>query len=91
MLAGCCAAESDFHELPVLLAQMPIESEGWKVVNLGANTPLFSVKETMARYNPPRVSGVAQRCGTLSRQACAWRRGVRRNPRAPKVPRRPAR
>lgn len=55
MLAICCAVENDFHELPVLLAQMLVESGGWKVVNLGANTPLFSLRETMARYGPQLV------------------------------------
>lgn len=54
-LAVCCAVENDFHELPVLLAQMLVESEGWRVVNLGANTPLFSLNETMTRYRPQLV------------------------------------
>jgi len=55
MLAICCAVENDYHELPVLLAQMLVESEGGRVVNLGANTPLFSLKETMTRYTPQLV------------------------------------
>lgn len=55
MFAVCCAVENDFHELPVLLAQMIVESEGWKVINLGANTPLFSLKETMTRYAPQLI------------------------------------
>lgn len=55
LLAVCCAVEDDFHELPVLLAQTLIESEGWKVVSLGANTPFFTLQETMTRYAPQLV------------------------------------
>lgn len=55
LVAICCAVENDFHELPVLLAQMLVESQGWKVVNLGANTPFFSLEETMTSYAPQLV------------------------------------
>jgi MerR family transcriptional regulator, light-induced transcriptional regulator len=54
-LAICCAFEGDFHELPAHLAQMTFESEGWEVMNFGANTPLFSLAEEVARHTPEIV------------------------------------
>lgn len=51
-LAMCCAIEGDFHELSTHLAQMIFESEGWEVLNFGANTPLFSFAEEVLHHSP---------------------------------------
>ncbi len=51
-LAVCCAFEGDFHELPTHLAQLTFESEGWEVLNFGANTPLFSLATEVLVHKP---------------------------------------
>ncbi len=51
-LVMCCALEGDFHELPTHLAQITFENEGWEVMNFGANTPLYSLAEEIARHIP---------------------------------------
>src|SRR6185295_4345518 len=45
LTAICCGIEGDLHELPVHLAQMMIETEGWDTLNLGRNTPLFALRD----------------------------------------------
>jgi methanogenic corrinoid protein MtbC1 len=50
-----CGIEGDLHELPVHLAEMVLESEGWSVINLGPNTPLFSLREMVAQKRPHLV------------------------------------
>ena len=54
-LAICCALENEHHELPTHLAQITIENEGWEVLNFGANTPLYSLKEEMLKRLPDMV------------------------------------
>lgn len=54
-LAVCCALESDFHELPTLLAQITIENEGWEVLNFGANTPLYCLIEETSKHLPDMI------------------------------------
>lgn len=54
-LVICCAFEGDFHELPTYLAQMTFESEGWEVMNFGANTPLFSLTEEIEHHSPDMI------------------------------------
>ena len=54
-LAMCCALEGDFHELPTHLAQITLESEGWEVMNFGANTPLHSLLEEVLQRLPKIV------------------------------------
>ncbi len=51
-LAICCAMEGDFHELPMLLAQIAIENEGFEVINFGAATPLYSLSDEIIKYSP---------------------------------------
>jgi excisionase family DNA binding protein len=51
-LAVCCSVEDDFHELPVHLARIIFESEGWRVVGLGANTPFFALEDAVRRHQP---------------------------------------
>ena len=54
-LAVCCAMEGDFHELPVHLAQITIENEGWEVLNFGANTPLKCLAKEISQHSPKMV------------------------------------
>ncbi len=54
LLAICCSVEADFHELPVQCTQMLLESTGWRVLNLGPNTPFFSLSE-VTMQNAPRL------------------------------------
>ena len=51
-LAVCCALENEFHELPTHLAQITLESEGWEVINFGANTPLYCLTDEVIKHNP---------------------------------------
>jgi MerR family transcriptional regulator, light-induced transcriptional regulator len=53
--AFCATFEGDLHELPSYLAQVTIENEGWEVMNFGANTPFFSLKEEILQYSPQAV------------------------------------
>lgn len=53
--AICCALENEHHELPTLLAQITLENEGWEVLNFGANTPLYSLKEEMLKHLPELI------------------------------------
>jgi methanogenic corrinoid protein MtbC1 len=55
LVAICCGMEGDFHDLPVQLSQVLLESEGWQAVNLGANTPFFALTEAMLRHGPALV------------------------------------
>jgi excisionase family DNA binding protein len=53
--AVCCAAEGEQHDVAALCLQVVLESEGWRVANLGANTPFFSLAETVERQRPQLV------------------------------------
>jgi excisionase family DNA binding protein len=54
-LAFCCAVEGDLHEIPTHLAQMILESEGWEVLNFGANTPLYCFTDEILYHTPETV------------------------------------
>jgi len=53
--AVCCGIEGDLHELPIHLAEIIFESEGWDISNLGPNTPLFTLRDMVARKKPDLV------------------------------------
>ena len=53
--AVCCGIEGDLHELPVHLAEIILESEGWDIWNLGPNTPLFTLRDMVAQKKPDLV------------------------------------
>ena len=65
-LAVCCAAEEELHELPVLCAQTVLESEGWGVRNLGANTPFFALADAVERHRPQLVCVSSTTRGALA-------------------------
>ncbi len=54
-LAVCCALENEQHELPTHLAQITIENEGWEVLNFGANTPLYCLREEIIKHLPDLI------------------------------------
>ena len=56
--AVCCAVEEDFHELPVHVAALTLEANGWEVINLGTSTPFYALAEAVERF-APRVVCVA--------------------------------
>ena len=52
MKALICGVEGDLHELPIHLLHTLLRGEGWDVINLGANTPFFTLVEAVARHRP---------------------------------------
>jgi MerR family transcriptional regulator, light-induced transcriptional regulator len=54
--AICCGIEGDLHELPVHMAEILLESEGWDALNLGPNTPLFALREMVTHERPKLIS-----------------------------------
>lgn len=67
MKAICCGVEGDLHELPVHLAEMIFENEGWDARNLGPNTPLFSLNDMVTRQRPQLVCISARSIADLDR------------------------
>lgn len=65
--AICCGIEGDLHELPVQLARIILESEGWEAQSLGPNTPLFALSEMVARQRPQLVCISARSIPDLGR------------------------
>jgi excisionase family DNA binding protein len=53
--AVCCATEDDFHELPVQVAALTLEAQGWEVFNLGTSTPFYALAEAIERFAPRLV------------------------------------
>jgi methanogenic corrinoid protein MtbC1 len=79
-LMFCFAIEGDFHELSSHLAQMVFESEGWEVMNFGANTPLFSVADEVIHHSPDLIcisSTIMSDVERFSRDYEAFRKKVR--------------
>src|SRR3712207_4525720 len=67
--AVCCAAEEDFHELPVQVASLVLEARGWEVVNLGTSTPFYALAEAIERFAPRLVCVAATILEGLDRAA----------------------
>ena len=65
--AICCASEGELHELAVHLVTLILESKGWNVINLGANTPLFSLQEMVSRQRPELICISARAIADLDR------------------------
>lgn len=65
--AICCGIEGDLHELPIHLAEVILESEGWEVLNLGPNTPLFSLGEMVKQQRPNLICISARAINDLGR------------------------
>ena len=67
MKAICCGIDGDLHELPVHLAEVILETEGWDARNLGPNTPLFSLREMVTQQRPQLVCISARSIADLDR------------------------
>ncbi|HEY9501025.1 MAG TPA: B12-binding domain-containing protein [Pyrinomonadaceae bacterium] len=65
--AVCCGIEGDLHELPIHLAEIIFESEGWDISNLGPNTPLFTLRDMVAQKKPDLVCVSARSIVDLDR------------------------
>jgi len=65
--AVCCGLEGDLHELPIHLAEIIFESEGWDTSNLGPNTPLFTLRDMVAQKKPDLVCVSARSIVDLDR------------------------
>ena len=70
--AICCGIEGDLHELPVQLARIVLESEGWEAQSLGPNTPLFALSEMVARQRPQLVCISARSISDLVRATAEY-------------------
>ena len=70
--AICCGIEGDLHELPVQLARIILESEGWEVQSLGPNTPLFALSEMVSRQRPQLVCIAARSISDLDRATAEY-------------------
>ena len=70
--AICCGCEGDLHELAVYLVALILESKGWDVINLGANTPLFSLQEMVSRQRPQLVCISARAISDLDRASAEF-------------------
>ena len=70
--AICCGIEGDLHELPVQLARIVLESEGWEAQSLGPNTPLFALSEMVARQRPQLVCISARSISDLDRATAEY-------------------
>ena len=47
-----CGIEGDLHEVPIHLLHSLLEADGWDVINLGPNTPFFTLVEALAKHRP---------------------------------------
>ena len=70
--AICCGIEGDLHELPVQLARIVLESEGWEAQSLGPNTPLFALSDMVARQRPQLVCISARNISDLDRATAEY-------------------
>ena len=70
--AICCGIEGDLHELPVQLARIILDSEGWEVQSLGPNTPLFALSEMVTRQRPQLVCIAARSISDLDRATAEY-------------------
>ena len=70
--AVVCGIEGDLHELPIHLAEIMFESEGWNISNLGPNTPLFTLRDMVAQKKPQLVCISARSIVDLDRGAAEF-------------------
>jgi methanogenic corrinoid protein MtbC1 len=70
--AICCGIEGDLHELPVQLARIVLESEGWEAQSLGPNTPLFALTDLVVRRRPQLICISARSISDLDRATAEY-------------------
>ena len=72
LTAICCVCEGELHEVAVHIVELILESKGWNVINLGANTPLFSLQEMVNKRRPELVCISAHAIADLDRSAAEF-------------------
>lgn len=65
--AICCGIEGDLHEIPIHLAEIIVEAQGWQTANLGPNTPLFALRDMASHYKPRLICIAARTVADLDR------------------------
>lgn len=50
--ALCACLEGDFHEIALHWLTQTLESDGWRVIVAGANTPVHSISDALSRFQP---------------------------------------
>ncbi len=55
LTALCGSLEGEFHELPLLSVRNVLDYYGWKVIYVGANTPLKAMQSSISKYKPDIV------------------------------------
>ena len=65
--AICCGIEGDLHEIPIHLAEIIVEAQGWQTANLGPNTPLFALRDMASHYKPELICIAARTVADLDR------------------------
>ena len=65
--AICCGIEGDLHEVPIHLAEIIVEAQGWQTANLGPNTPLFALRDMASHYKPGLICISARTVADLDR------------------------
>ncbi|HEV2799007.1 MAG TPA: B12-binding domain-containing protein [Pyrinomonadaceae bacterium] len=73
LLAVCCGAEDDFHELPLRCTELVLKHEGWEVLSLGPNTPFYALSEMVVRLHPRLVCVASTILGDLDRAVREFR------------------
>jgi methanogenic corrinoid protein MtbC1 len=53
--AVCGCPEGDLHEIALHLIVEILETEGWRVISMGPNTPLFSFADAVRHFKPDIV------------------------------------
>lgn len=51
-VALCACLEGDFHEIALNWLTQTLESDGWRVIVAGANTPVHSISDALNRFQP---------------------------------------
>ena len=74
--ALCCAAEGELHALASHCLEVFLESEGWRVLGLGGNTPFFTLADAIARRRPHLVCVSSTMMLDLERSAREYERVI---------------
>ena len=68
-IAVLACAPGERHELGLMMAAIALRRDGWKVVYLGADTPLADAGRARASGCRPGCSGSASRCASMRRRS----------------------
>ena len=65
-LLACAAGEQ--HDLPLIMFGLALRAQGWRVIFLGADTPVASIAEAAAQLRPALVAISAVHADTFARE-----------------------